>query len=290
LPKIKHFVDQWRVKKRSFGKKLAANQTHAMLNSLKNSYNNDAYPVLEAGENKFSQCKRPLLILFLLVWLVLVAGVFNLPANQTENTATQNNLSKPLPAAPPGNKKAMDRSPSAKLAYKGDEEYLSLNRYERFSEGTKKPVRRNRQKVRDTVAPGEKPLTLGGRGFDFKGRQLQARTGSFVDFTHRLKKPMPKMEPVQEDSLDLRFIQTKSRKDLIFHPVRRALGKYNRQKIYLKDEKPEKKNPQVLEDISETKLLLMEADNSLLILRRSRESLDLLGGNEKVNREKYNRW
>jgi hypothetical protein len=256
-----------------------------MLNALKNSDNNGAYPVLEAGEKKISQCKRPLLILFLLVWLVLVVGVFSLPANQTENTEAKNNLPKPLLAAPP-----FTKDNSSKLAYKGDEEYLSLNRYERFSQGTKKPVRSNRQKVRDTVAPGEKPLTLGGRGFDFKGRQLRSKSGRFVDFTHRLQKPLPKMEPVPEDSLDLRFIQTKSRKDLIFHPVRRALGKYSRQKIYLKNEKPKKKKTQVLEDISETKLLLMEADNSFLILRRSRESLDLLGGNEKINRKKFNRW
>ena len=261
-----------------------------MLNALKNSNNNDADPVLEAGAKKIFIYKRHLLIIFLLVWLVLVVGVFSLPANQTKNTEAKNNLPKPLLAVPPVNKKVMDRSPSAKLTYKGDEEYLSLNRYERFSQGSKKPGRSNRQKVRDTVAPGEKPLTLGGRGFDFKGRQLRSKAGRFVNFRHRLQKPLPKMEPVSEDSLDLRFIQTKSRKDLIFHPVRRALGKYSRQKIYLKDEKPEKKNPQVLKDIPDTKLLLIEADNSFLILRRSRESLDLLGGNEKVNRKKYNRW
>jgi len=248
---------------------LAANQTHAMLNALKNSDNNDADPVLEAGTKKIFKYKRPLLILFLLAWLVLVVGVFSLPANQKKNIETKK---------------------ITKLAYQGDEEYLSLNRYERFSQGTKKPVRSNRQKVRDTVAPGEKPLTLGGRGFDFKGRQRQAKTGRFVNFTHRLHKPLPKMEPVPEDSLDLGMTQTKSRKDLIFHPVRRALGKYSRQKIYLKDEKPKKENPQVLENIAETKLLLMEADNSFMVLRRSGESLDLLGGNEKINRKKYNRW
>jgi hypothetical protein len=290
LPKIKHFVDQWRVKKRSFGKNLAANQTHAMLNSLINSDNKDAYPVLEVTGKKFSQCKRPLLIIILLVWLVLVTGVFSLSANQTKNTETKNNLPKPSVVVPPVNKKAMDRSPSAKFTYKGDEEYLSLNRYERFSQGTKRPGRSNRQKVRDTVVRSDKPLTLGGRGFDFRGRQLRSKAGRFANFRHRLQKPLPKMEPVPEDSLDLRFSQTKSRKDLIFHPVRQALGKYSRQKIYLKDKKPEEKNPQVLEDISETKLLLMEADNSLLILRRSRESLDLLGGNEKINRKNFNRW
>lgn len=248
---------------------MAANQTHAMLNALKNSDNNDSCPVLEAGAREKIKYERHLLILFLLVCLVLVVGVFSLHANQKKNTE-EKKITKP--------------------AYQGDEEYLSLNRYERFSQGTKKPVRINKQKVRDTVAPGEKPLTLGGRGFDFKGRQRQAKPDRFVNFRHRLKKPFPKMEPVPEDSLDLGLTQTKSRKDLIFHPVRQALGKYSRQKKYLKDEKSEKKKTQVLEDISETKLLLMEADNSSLILRRSGESLDLLGGNEKVNRKKFNRW
>lgn len=240
-----------------------------MLNALKNPDDKDADPVLEAGEKKFSQCKRPLLILFLLACLVLVVGVFSLPANQKKNIETKK---------------------ITKLAYQGDEEYLSLNRYERFSQGTKKSVRINRQKVRDTVTAREKPLTLGGRGFDFKGRQRQAKTGRFANFTHRLQKPLPKMEPVPKDSLDLGMAQAKSRKDLIFHPVRQAFGEYNRQKNYLKDEKSEKKNPQVLEDIPETKLLLMEADNSYMVLRRSRESLDLLSGNEKINRKKYNRW
>ena len=72
--------------------------------------------------------------------------------------------------------------------------------------------------------------------------------------------------------------------------MRPALGKYSRQKFYLKGEKPDDKNPQVLQAISDTKLLLMEADNSLLILRPSRESLDLLSGNEKINRKEFNRW
>jgi hypothetical protein len=250
-----------------------------MLNALKNLDDKDAYSALESREVSFFKFKRPLLILFFLVLLVLVVGVFNLPANQKKNIEVKNDLPNPV-----------RKDNVAEFDYTSDAEYLALNRYERFSQAIKKPVRVNRQKVRDTVAPGKKPLTLGGRGFEFKGRQLQSKAGRFVSFTHRLQKPVPKMEPVPEDYLDLRLTQAKSSKDLIFHPVRQAFGKYDRQKTYLKDEKPEKKNPQVLQDIPETKLLLMEADNSFLILRRSSESLDLLSGNEKINRKKYNRW
>jgi len=68
------------------------------------------------------------------------------------------------------------------------------------------------------------------------------------------------------------------------------LGIDNRQIIHQEDEKPKMKKPQVLDDIPETKLLLMEGDKSFLILRRASESLDLLSGNEKINREKYSRW
>jgi len=279
-----------------------------MLNALKTPFPDDYDPdsIEEEGEKKFFKYKQPLLILFL---LVLVVGAFGWFTNQKKNEVAKNNLPMPSIAAPPASEQIIDRSPPAvdkprptpipkpryndnvsELAYKGDKEYLALPRYERFKQATKKPVKGNGQKVRDTVAVVDKPLTLGGRGFDFKERRLQPQTARLGNFAHRLQKPFPKMEPIPEDHLDLQLIQTKSSKDLIFHPMRPALGKYNRQKIYLKDEKPDARKPQVLQEVSATKLLLMEADNSLLILRPSRQSLDLLGGNEKINRNEFNRW
>ncbi len=279
-----------------------------MLNALKTPFPDDYDPDSaeeEAGE-KFFKYKRPLLILFV---LVLVVGVFSLFAHQKTDDVAKNIVPKPSLATPPANKQIIDRSPPvvdkprpipihkplyqdnvSELAYKSDEEYLALTRYERFAPPTKKPVKGNGQKVRDTVATGDKPLTLGGRGFDFKGRQAQPKAGRFGNFAHRLQKPFPKMETIPEDHLDLQLVQAKSSKDLIFHPMRPALGKYNRQKVYLKGEKPDDRKPQVLQEISDTKLLLMEADNSLLVLRRSRQSWDLLSGNEKINRNEFNRW
>jgi hypothetical protein len=279
-----------------------------MLNALKTPFPDDYDPdsTEEQGEKKFFKYKRPLLNIFV---LVLVVGAFSLFANQKTDDVAENNLPKPSIPAPPASKQVIDRSPPtveklhstpipeplykntvSELVYKSDKEYLALTRYERFAQATKKPVKGNGKRVRDTVAIVDKPLTLGGRGFDFKRRQLQPKTDRFGNFAHRLQKPFPKMDPIPEDHLDLQLIQTKSSKDLIFHPMRPALGKYNRQKVYLKGQIPDDKNPQVLQEISDTKLLLMEADNSLLILRRSRESLDLLSGNEKINRNEFTRW
>lgn len=287
---------------------MAANGNITMLNALKNSFPDepDADFQEEARENNLIKYKRPLLILFL---LVLVVGASSLFPNQKQNIAAEKNLPKPPAVPSPAVKESTTNSPPAvdqsvpapiptplfkdnitELTYKSDKEYLALSQYEQFSRPAKTPVRISRQKVRDTVTRGDQPLTLAGRGFDFKGLQPQSRAAGDVGFVHRLKKPFPKMESLPQDHLDLQFTQAKSSKDLIFHPSRQALGKYNRQKIYLKDKKPEKKKTQVLQDIPETKLLFTDADNSFLILRPKRESLDLLGGNEKINRNEYNRW
>lgn len=238
--------------------------------------NPNAGSALKAEEDIFFKSKRALLVLFFLALLVLVVGVFSLSANQKGNIEKEK-----IPPA------SLIKDKIKKPSYVNDAEYLALPRYERFSQTEKKPVQSHRQKVRDTVTRSDNPLTLGGRGLDFKGRQPRPKQNRLADFTHRLKKPVPKMEPVSKDNLDLKLSQVKGVKDLIFHPVRWALGKYNRQKIYLKDEQPEERKPQILDNIPETRLLLMEEDNSFLVLRRSPKSLDLLGGNEKVNRKEY---
>jgi hypothetical protein len=276
-----------------------------MLNALKNPFPDDpdADSREEVGENNFLKYKRPLLILFL---LVLVVGAFSLFTKQNieaKNIAkslavTSSAVKESTASSPPAVEKSVPadiptplfKDNIAKLTYKGDKEYLALNQFERFPEPAKTSVRTNRQKVRATVTRGDKPLTLAGRGFDFKGLQPQSRAAGDVGFVHRLQKPFAKMESNPKDHLDLQLTQAKSSKDLIFHPSSPAFGKYNRQKKYIKDEKPENRKPQVLQDIPETKLLFTEADNSLLILRPGRESLDLLGGNEKINRNEFNRW
>ncbi|MCH8311904.1 MAG: hypothetical protein IID17_02825 [Nitrospinae bacterium] len=260
----------------------------------------------DVKEEKIFKYKRPLLILFL---LVLGIAVFSTVGNQKKQIVEKKKLPEPSAVAPSEVKEAtsvslpavnksdppkisatLSRDDNIDLAYKGDKDYLALNRYERFPRAAKKPAGTNKQKVRDTVTAIDNPLTLAGRGFDINRFSSQSRTGRHVGFINRLQKPLPKMKQFPEDHLDLQLTQAKSSKDLIFHPLRQALGDDNRQIIHQEDEKLKMKKPQVLDDIPETKLLLMEGDKSFLILRRASESLDLLSGNEKINRKKYSRW
>ncbi len=275
-----------------------------MLNALKTPFSNDrdANDAAGVNEENFYKSKRSLLVLFLLVFVI---GVFGLFLNQNEPIVAEKKIPQPSIVTPSKSRGAtspslpvveksdpatipnsLPKEDKLKLAYKGDSEYLTLNRYERISRVAIKSTRTQRPRVRDTVTPGDKPLALAGKGFDLQGLQL----GRHVDFPHRLQKPLLKPVSIPEDYLDLRLTQAKSAKDLIFHPLRQALGEDSRQSIHQEDEKPEMKKTQVLEGVSETKLLLLEGGDSFLILRPGRESLDLLGGNEKINRKKYNRW
>lgn len=265
----------------------------------------EIYPE-EVEEEKIFKHKRALLILFL---LVLGVAVFSTVGNQKKQIVAENKLPEPSITAPTASKEAisvslpavnksdppkipavLSRGDNINLAYKGDKNYLALNRYERFPRAEKKPVGTNQQKVRDTVTVIDKPLTLAGRGFDVKRFSSQSSTGRHLGFINRLQKPLPKIEQIPEDHLDLQLTQAKSSKDLIFHPLRPAFGKYNRQMIHQKNERPSMKKSQVLDEIPETKLLLMEGEKSFLILRPGSEPLDLLSGNEKINRKKFNRW
>ena len=172
-------------------------------------------------------------------------------------------------------------------AYKRDAEYLALDRYERPSlkpgvsmvPGTT---------VRDTVSVVDRPLTLAGRGFDIGGFPSPSGTGVEVDYLRHLKKPVPKMERVAPDPLDLQLKQAKSSKYLIFHPLRPALSQLPKP-LRQTGQAPATK-AQNLDPIPETRIFLKESRKSDLILRPGRESLDLLIGNETLNRRQYDHW
>ena len=260
----------------------------------------------EVEKEKIFKYKRPLLILFL---FVLGIAVFSLVFNEKKQIVAEKKLTEPSIVAPSESKVAtpvslpvikksdppkisptLPRGINIDLAYKGDKDYLALNRYERFPRAAKKAVGTHTQKFRDTVTAIDKPLTLAGRGFDINRFPSQSQPGRHAGFLNRLQKPLPKMQHIPEDHLDLQFIQAKSSKDLIFHPLRHALGDDNRQMIHRENKKPDMKKTKVFDDIPETKLLLMEGEKSFLILLPGSEALDLLSGNEKINRRIFDRW
>lgn len=283
-----------------------------MQNALKISFSNqqDVDEAVELGGKNVFKYKRSLQILILLGVVIVVLSIF---LNQQEPDVAAKNFPEPVLNKSPESPQTTSRPLSSshpleenldpvktfetppkvdqiKLTYTDDKNYLSINRYERFPRTEKITNRIQKPKVRDTVTPRDNPLILAGKGFHLNGLQSQPKAGFHMGFPHRLQKPTDKIELIPEDPLDLKLTQIKSSRDLIFHPLRQSLAKDNRQTIYQDDEKLEKKKSIHLQDIPETKLLLGEGKKSFLILRRGNESFDLMNGNEKINRENFNRW
>lgn len=179
-----------------------------------------------------------------------------------------------------------------KSEYAKDKEYLAINRFERPSldPGVPEiPAAAAAAKVRDAVAVADKPLALAGRGFDTKEFPFHSGAGIEVDYLRRLKRPVPKVDRAAPDALDLQLNQAKSSKSLIFHPLRSAMSQLPGRPRREDPEFPGRKS-QALKIIPETKLLFKGNENNALILRLGNESLDLLTGNEKINRKKYDSW
>ncbi len=173
------------------------------------------------------------------------------------------------------------------LTYKDDPEYLAMNRFERFPPELKAPVVAQ-QSVREPTTVADKPLILAGRGFEIQGFQSHASQVIQADFLQHLNRSAPKVKPVRLERLDLQLTEAKTSKYLIFHPLGPALSQLQKP-VHWEDPKPQNK-PEDMERIPETKLLFKENRKSQLILRPGNESLDLMIGNEKINRREYGGW
>jgi len=282
-----------------------------MLNALKTpSRFIEAVEGLNSGV--VSKPKRYLPAVF---FVLLGAAVFTLFSNQNEKQepkaqvssessqgktvapSTKEQRTKPLPGKNKPERTKKDRAPVQEaaassnektLTFKKDKEYLSMNRFERPALEARRPAVA-RQSVRDTVVVVDKPLVLAGRGFEIQKFQPRASQIVPTDFLEHLTRPVAKRKPVHRERLDLQLIQVKSSRHLIFHPLGPALSQLQKP-AHRNDLKRRQKKPHNLESIPETKLLFNESGKSDLLLRPGSESLDLLIGNEKINRREYGSW
>jgi hypothetical protein len=201
------------------------------------------------------------------------------PASKSEQTQNESASGESSRSAKPSEKKA--------LTFKQDANYLAMNRYEWPSLESKPPVAIG-EHVRKTATAVDKPLIFAGKGFEIQGFQSLASQVVRADFLQHLNRPAPKVKPVRLERLDLQLIQAKSSRQLIFHPLGSALSQFQKPAPW---ETPHSRNnPQDLKPVPETKLLFGENKRSELILRPGSESLDLLIGNEKINRKEFGSW
>lgn len=300
---------------------MAVNGTRVMLNALKTP-GHFTNAVADLNSESVSKSKRYVLAVFFVLFGVAVITFFlNQKEKQGSETMASSGISQENPVAPPSEKLETRPSPDKNkpeparqeqaiepvqsepasgatasssvkedkkgFTFKSDKEYLAMNRFERPLLEARTPVVTVKG-VREPTAVVDKPLVLAGRGFDIQQFQSPSRQVVQADFLQHLKRPVPKIKPVLQERLDLQLKQAKSSKHLIFHPLGSALSQL--QKPTLWEDPESQKKPQDLESIPETKLLFSESENSQLILRPRRESLDLLIGNEKLNRKEYGSW
>ncbi len=142
----------------------------------------------------------------------------------------------------------------------------------------------------DRVAVTDKPLVLGGRGLGIRQFQHAREADRHPDFLKRLENPYPYPAPVSPPAvLDLALSDIKSTKHLIYRPLRPALGR-------IPDVDPDKdarvpsRHRVALDAIPETHLEYFKQERTGMRLLPAAERMDVLIGNENVNREDYKNW
>ena len=178
-------------------------------------------------------------------------------------------------------------------AYKADANYQSLNRFENsvtetFKIDFEKKNELKDKPIRETVELQDKPLVFGARGFNievFGHEKLQAIE---VDYVSHLKEFPPLLKPVSEvDHLDPKGEYSKDTKQLIYGETRVAFGKMpaplfepELMKSKTESEKPLEKHPDSI-------VVIRPGKESIAVISRNEKSLDLLAGNENLNKKRF---
>lgn len=178
-------------------------------------------------------------------------------------------------------------------AFKADEGYQSIKRFERVSPDTfemsfeKKPASK-KKRGRKTVKLQDKPLVFGGRGFNIKAFDRALKPAVDVDYALHLREPVPPVLPVgPADHLDPNGEYSKDTKGLIYGETRIAFGKMP--PPLAESEPVESKAPVSVpaEKHPNSVLAFPPGEESIAVISKDKNSLDLLAGNETLNKKRF---
>ena len=179
-------------------------------------------------------------------------------------------------------------STGTRVRYEKDAEYMALSRHLLPEFPRQKRVAKKPRDIAGTIQARDKPLVLGSRGLEIKSFEAMSYIKLEFDFYHHLQKHYPIPAPsVPEEKIDSQGEYTKYTKEFIFHPTRQALNRLKQ--VDFQEPEPQEEMP-TLEKIQETHLRLSRKRPTQLILHRSDKALDLLYGNERVNRNAFQKW
>jgi len=178
-------------------------------------------------------------------------------------------------------------------AFKADSEYQSLDRFEGASLETfklkfeKKPAKKEKR-TRKTVKLQDKPLVFGGRGFNIEVFDHEVSPAVEVDYVSHLREPPPQTQPIgAADHLDPSGEYSKDTKGLIYGETRVAFGKMPPPLVESEPKEPKTEILSSLEKHPDSVLVFPPGEKSIAVVSRDENSLDLLSGNETLNKKRF---
>jgi len=176
-------------------------------------------------------------------------------------------------------------------AYKKDSAYRALNRYELpppLRNHRANQVLRLREADLNAVLSNDKPLVLAGRGFEILTFDAHAAPRIRVEgFGFLAPETIRTGLQNREDHLDPLDEYLKSRRPMIFHSGATGFSGSPPSLPHLRPV-PRKVSPAFIpQAVPETHLLMRRNESARLRLEQADHALDILAGNEKLNRRSY---
>lgn len=137
-------------------------------------------------------------------------------------------------------------------------------------------LRISKKGAHGTVMKRDKGLVFGGRGFEVNGFASKSKLPLGEAFTRHMQREPARMIITVKENLDLTQKEIKPAKPLIFHSRPAGFFKTAKRLEIETDRKPARAPPFKPEFIPETKLLLSQGGESILLLGPAKNSIDLL--------------
>jgi hypothetical protein len=176
-------------------------------------------------------------------------------------------------------------------AFKADVGYQSIDRFEKMDPERfeisfeKKPPKKQ---IRKTVKLQDKPLVFAGRGFNIEVFGHAVNPAVEVDYVSHLREPPKKPLAIgAADHLDLNGEYSKDTKNLIYSATRAAFGKMPPPLVEPKPIEPKTQLAGLAEKNPDSILRFPPGEESIAVVARDENRLDLLVGNESLNKKRF---
>ena len=185
------------------------------------------------------------------------------------------------------------RKTSPVSGFKADAGYQSIDRFETVSPETfeikfEKQPTKPKKRIRKTVKLQDKPLVFGGRGFNIEVFEHALNPAVDVDYASHLREPPPLVEPIgATDHLDPDGEYSKDTKGLIYGETRVAFGEMPPPLVETKPVEPKKQSTGPVEKSPNSVLVFPPGEESIAVVARDENSMDLLVGNENLNVKRF---